>query len=162
MPPGESPPPSDLGASGGGSTPVPWPDVSKTSRGYHRPIIVTAVVLAFAASIVVGIGAGLSARHGGYDGAPAGGPAPASTAPPVSGSATPPDAVSRARENDCLFFNDPTIKIVPCGPGVYKVVNRLDGTSDVSRCDAFPDANYSYSWMDPANSGNDLVLCLHK
>jgi hypothetical protein len=113
--------------------------------------------------IGIGVSQGGTRTNGGP---PSGEPTnpPPSNPPPTNPAPTNPAA--RAREGDCLSITGPkdalVVRIVPCGPDTYQVVQRFDGTADTGRCAAVPGSNSSYWFKDPADSGNDFVLCLRK
>jgi hypothetical protein len=55
----------------------------------------------------------------------------------------------------------PELRLASCGPGVFLVVGRFDGTDDVHRCDSVPGATHNFFYRtDPANLS--FVLCLKR
>jgi hypothetical protein len=106
--------------------------------------------------LIGGSGSGVSAQSTSGSGGPASG-----TAAPT-GSAVNPAAIVTG---ECVA-NDgtediPKLRLASCGPGVFLVVGRFDGTDDVHRCDAVPGATHNFYYRtDPANLS--FVLCLKR
>jgi hypothetical protein len=53
----------------------------------------------------------------------------------------------------------PVLRVVACGSGTYRVVERFDGTIDVARCNAVAGSDFHY-FYDTTPNTLDFVLCL--
>jgi hypothetical protein len=73
-------------------------------------------------------------------------PAPTPTATP----ATPTSQTVTATER------------IPCAPGTYQVLKRIDATTDGNACSAVPTATSQYVADRPLSKSDDFVLCLKK
>ena len=100
-------------------------------------------------------------------GAKPGGTANASGSSPSAhrGSASPtanydPTAITT---NNCVVNDgtgdNPRLRQVPCAPGTYIVLARIDHTIDKTQCSAVAGASYAY-FYDTTPDSADFVLCL--
>jgi len=55
----------------------------------------------------------------------------------------------------------PVLRVVPCGPGTYQVLVRIDSTADVTKCRTVPGATHHY-YYETTPPTLDFVLCLKK
>src|SRR5262249_23573455 len=98
---------------------------------------------------------------------------PATTAPdntqttpasdPTTDSGDTGNGALSAHKGDCLInqgTNDkPKMVKVACRPGAYQVLKRIDGTSDVSKCDGTPGYQYNYYYKNTIDRLS-FVLCM--
>jgi hypothetical protein len=160
---------------GGGYLPPPVPP--KKSKA---PLI---IVLVLVGLVVVG-GGGIAAvafavngnhhtsAHGSGTPTPSGSASASDEASP-SDSPTPSDSPSGptdegfvAQVGQCVknigTDTDPTLQIVPCASGTYKVLQKFTGTADTHKCDSVQgtDATVYAQHTDSTYSFLDYVLCL--
>jgi hypothetical protein len=156
------------GAGGyGPADPYGAPDgqwVAEPKQGSKGLVAVLAAVLVLvlcgggvAALYLIGAGTGTSSA-GGPPTSPSGGPSGAATAT----SSYDPTGI---KETQCVANDgtedDPRLRVVPCAPGTYLVLKRLDGTSDQEQCKQVKGSTHTY-WYKTTPSSQDFVLCLTK
>jgi hypothetical protein len=78
-----------------------------------------------------------------------------------SGTATAPPAAV----NECVVSNgQPTPNVglnkAACGPGSFKILKIVPGTSDQSICQTVPNANEFFAYKWPADTSKSYVLCM--
>jgi len=83
---------------------------------------------------------------------------------PASNPTTPGgNGALNARKGDCLI-NDgtgdaPKMRKVPCAPGTFEVLKRIDGTSDTSKCADTPGYSHNYYYKSTVDALS-FVLCM--
>ncbi|WP_245601703.1 LppU/SCO3897 family protein [Hamadaea tsunoensis] len=70
-----------------------------------------------------------------------------------------------AQKGDCLVNDgsdaEPLLRLVSCGPEVYQVIARFEGTTDADKaCAQVTGYQYNYSYDSPLDNSLDFVLCL--
>jgi hypothetical protein len=84
----------------------------------------------------------------------------------VSSSATPsfdPSSITKGQcvVNESTDQDHPRLRVVACGPKTLKVLVRIDGTVDTSRCNAIAGSTHHY-YYDTTPDNLDFVLCFRQ
>lgn len=148
---------TDLGYSSGyhDSPPQPVPN-----RGGSRALLAVLVTVL----VVVLCGGGVAALYfiGGQPGPSTGGP----TAAPSGStgvSASPRFDPTTITVGQCLAISGPedkpTVDPSSCSSGHFKVLKRIDGTTDSKQCKGVASWNYYY---DTTPDSSDFIVCLQK
>jgi hypothetical protein len=157
---------------GGGYLPPPQPPKSKA------PLIIVLVLVGLVVVGGGGIAAIAIAMNSGHKpiahsstspstGTSPSGEASASDSPtPSSSPSGPTDEGYIAQVGECVknigSDSNPTLQIVSCTSGTYKVLQKFTGTYDTTKCDAVQgtDATVYAQHTDSTYSFLDYVLCL--
>jgi hypothetical protein len=71
-----------------------------------------------------------------------------------------------AETGDCLKnqgnTDKPAMIVVACAPGTFEVLQRLEGTMDVAKCQDVPDSGFHYFYDSNQPDTFDFVLCMRK
>jgi hypothetical protein len=154
-----SEPPSTGDTTADLATVAPGPD---RTTGLLITAAVVLVMLLCGGLVLVARGGGPAAEVAIWS-RPSPSPSPARTAPPTPANAAADPSLIVAGQ--CVV-NDGTpenarIRAVTCGPGTYRVTDRIDSTDDVRRCDKVPGYTDDYAYQTtPASL--DFVLCLKR
>jgi hypothetical protein len=85
---------------------------------------------------------------------------------PSAGPSQLPKSARLAQQGDCLQNQgtsaQPVLIVVTCGSGTYEVLERLEGTTQVSGCDAVQSSTYHYFYDSELPDSFDFVLCMSK
>jgi hypothetical protein len=142
------------------------PPGAPTRRRGSGPLITLIVVL----SVLLCGGAGIAfyvatrGNHSAAGSGTGGQDQPSGTASSAIPSGVPNDAIT-AKVGDCMANQGsneaPRLRRVPCGPGVFEVLQRIEATSDVKRCDGV--AGYTHNYFYKTSSEDtSFVLCMRQ
>lgn len=98
---------------------------------------------------------------------PLAGDAPASAAASVSpGPSRLPKSARFATQGDCVINNGsgekPDMMLVTCAPDAFDVLERIEGTTDVTQCEKIAGYKFHYFYDSELGDKFDFVLCLRK
>jgi hypothetical protein len=87
-----------------------------------------------------------------------------STAHQTASPAVSPTRAAQISKGDCVVNKGtddkhPQLALISCGPGVYQVLARFDGTIDTGKCITVTGATHDYVYQTTPDS-QDFVLCL--
>ena len=98
-------------------------------------------------------------------------PNPLAASAPVSHSASPgpsrlPKSARFATQGDCVINNGTSVKpdmvLVTCTTEAYEVLERIEGTTDVTQCEKITGYKFHYFYDSELGDKFDFVLCLRR